>query len=152
MKPDQALQLQLVDKEKNPIHLSKVFLDIDLYTHGNYRYGFRLGSTNDQGRFHLNYGLVEAKRAEAAKIFLMDYNTLLADCDDRVKISVPTPEILKKAYDGIGQWFGGRVPDYAEGWSTANNAKIKAVDVFVELTQGESLVPIYCEVMNEGGS
>jgi hypothetical protein len=147
MKPDQALQLQLVDKEKNPIHLSQVFLDIDLYIHGNYRFGFRLGSTNDQGRYHVDYALVEAKRAEAAKIFLMDYNTPLAGCDDRVKISVPTPEILKKAYDGIGQWFEGRVPDYADGWITANNAKIKAEDVFVELTERESVVPIYCEVM-----
>ena len=148
MTPEQTILVQLVDKSGGSLHLPGVYVDVEFYTRGNYRYGFRLSPTNDNGELHIDYGMVEGKRAEGARIFLMDYNTPITDCDSRIKIYVPAAEELKKAHEGIGRWFDGRTPAYAAGWLTANNAKIKAKEVFSELQNGETLVQVPCEVIS----
>lgn len=147
MNPEQSILVQLVDKSNEPLHLSRVYVDLDFYTGGNPRYGFRLNPTDGQGRLKIDYEMVEAKRAEGAKVFVMDYNTSLTDCDGRVKICIPTIEMLKTAYDGIGRWFGGETPAYAEGWLLASNGKIKAEEVFVELKGQETFVQVPCLLM-----
>jgi hypothetical protein len=146
MKSDQTILVELVDQMDKTLNISKVFVDIELYTKGQYRYGFRLNPTDQQGKLRIDYEMVEAKRKEAAGVFLMDYNTPLTDCDNRVKIYLPTAETLRKAIEGIGQWFGGKVPDYAKAWMTANNAKVRAAETFVELREKETVVQIQCEI------
>lgn len=145
MKPGQIIFVSLIDLSGTPLQMSGIYVDVELYTHGNYRYGFRMGATNEQGELKIDYAMVEAKRAESAAVFLMDYNTPLEACDERVKISIPSEQILKKAYDGIGAWFGGVTPEYAKGWLTANNSKVKADEIFVELNAGETIVPMLCD-------
>ena len=147
MKPEQSIVVELVDEAGASLQLAGVYVDLELYTRGRYRYGFRLGATNNSGRICIDYEMVEEKRSEGARVFLMDYNTPITDCDRRVKIHVPTADELKKAYDGIGQWFEGKKPAYAEGWRTANNAKIESKEIFAELQDGETFIRVPCALI-----
>jgi hypothetical protein len=144
LRPEQEILVALVDAAGISLHLPRVYVDLELYNRRSSRYGFRLGATNNSGTVRIDYRSVEEKRSEGASVFLMDYSTPITDCDDRVKIHVPTADELRQAYQVIGQWFEGAKPAYAEGWLTANNARIEAKDICAELQEGETLIRVPC--------
>jgi hypothetical protein len=51
------------------------------------------------------------------------------------------------SHNAITKFYNGATPEHAKPWLTANNAKIKAEDVFVELHDGENLVKLPCAML-----
>jgi len=147
MKPTQTLIIQLVDEMGKPFRLADIYIDLSFFLQGQYRYGFRFGPTNRQGELHITYQDVETKRAIEAKIFLMDYNTPLDDCDDLVRISIPSMDKLKEAYEWNTKWFADKTSEDAKGWLNAANAKIRANEIPVKLHGTETIVSVPCSVV-----
>lgn len=150
MKFSDVVSVRLVDFSRRSLPMALVYLDLDFFTRGNYRYGFRLGPTDEYGLCKINFNLVENRRIEASEVFLMDYNTALSDCDKRIKISIPSVKELQEAYNRVCSWYNGKIPDYAKGWHLANNGKVRAEDVFAELAEGETVVEIPCALVEKG--
>lgn len=148
MKPGQAIEIQMVDSCGQPLRLSNVYVELSFYTHGNYRYSFLFGPTDNKGAMRIEYQDVERERMSSVKECVMDYNTTLDACDNRVKFNVPSSEQLRKSFDVATRWAGrGTTPEYAKGWLTAENTRIKANDVSAELKTEETIISIPCEVI-----
>ena len=147
MKPGQTLTLKFLDESKKPLLLSGIYVDLDFYMNGQQRYGFRFGSTNHRGELCIGYQDVERKRVADSKYNLMDYNTPLDDCDDLVRISVPSMDKLKEAYEWNTKCFAGKASEDAKGWLNAANAKIKANEISVKLHGTETIVSVPCSVI-----
>jgi hypothetical protein len=148
MKPEQIIKIQLVTGRGEPLRLDKVFSSVRLFTKGNYCYGFRLNSTDENGQLIIRYDDIEKARKSSAQESIMDYNTPLKDCDDEIGIQIPEAQDLEKAYEIAKRWAGkGVASPEMEAWLTANNAKIKAEEVSVSLHDGENLVRVPCVVL-----
>jgi hypothetical protein len=147
MKPSQTLTLKVLDESKKPLLLSGIYVDLDFYMNGQQRYGFRFGPTNHRGELRIGYQDVEKKRVADSKYNLMDYNTPLDDCDDLVRISIPSMDKLKDAYEWKIKWFADKSSEDAKGWLNAANAKIKADETSVKLHGIETIVSVPCSVV-----
>ena len=147
MKPEQIILVQLVDENGKQVQMGSVYVHLYLYTLGDFRYCFDFGPTDTLGNLRITFEEVEGKRIEAGKTSLMDYNTPLGECDNRVCIKVPSKKNLQDAYEAATSWNQGIPPEFAKPWLTANNMKIKASETFVELREKETIVPIKCEMM-----
>jgi hypothetical protein len=140
MKPTQALILQLRDELGNPLLLAGIYFDLLFFIQGQDCYGFRFGPTDGQGELRITYRDVETKRALEAKFYLMDYNTPLDDCDDRLKIQIPSADKLRKAYEWQAKWLDGGASPEAEGWLKSANPKLGGKEVAAELNGDETVV------------
>lgn len=129
--------------------MAGVFVEIDCFTKGRFRYAFRLpSSTNELGQLHFTFEDLENERMANSKECLMDYNTPLSTCDDRIRIRIPTMETLRASFDVATRWAGrGGTPEYAKKWLTANNAKIVAEDTFTDLWNRENLIRVFCRLV-----
>ena len=95
MTREQTIFLQLIDESNKPLALSNVIMVIHFFTNGNYRYGFKLPPTDNQGQLRISYDDIDAKRMESGSESLMDYNTPLADSDPQIRIEIPTDGELR---------------------------------------------------------
>jgi hypothetical protein len=139
MKSGQIIQVQLEDLTGAPLHVENVFLEIRLFTRGNYRYGFNIGRTDGCGKLCVSYSDVEIIRAEHAKQSLMDYNTSLIDCDPTIEIRVPTEEELRSRVETVRKTYG-TAPAWAQHWPS--NGGIEAQPRRIELGDSITLVAI----------
>jgi hypothetical protein len=139
MKPGQTIEVQLEDAAGAPLRLENVFLEIRLFTRGNYRYGFNIGRTDGSGKLRVSYPDVENMRAENAKQSLMDYNTPLIDCDPTVEIRVPTEEELRGRVETVRKTYG-TVPKWAQHWPS--NGEIEAEPRMIKLEDSLTQVAI----------
>jgi hypothetical protein len=147
MKPQQSIIIQLVNLDGSPLGMEAVYCRLNLYTHGTFRYCFKFGPTRNDGKLQITFEEVETERKAEGKIWLMDYNDPLTDCDSRVRLNIPSGDEMVASHNAITKFYNGATPEHAKPWLTANNAKIKAEDVFVELHDGENLVKLPCAML-----
>jgi hypothetical protein len=130
MHPDQAIRIQLVDEENKPLPVSDVMVEIQFFTKGDYRFGFKMGRTNEMGELKISYADVERLRAENAQRFLMDYNTNLEQCDSTVRIEIPSERQLRDASQAAHKAYGTE-PEWAKAWPS--NYRIESKPLLVQL-------------------
>jgi hypothetical protein len=145
MTPHDVLTVQLIDAQQQPIRMRDVAVRIDFFLNGTHRYGFRLGSTGEDGHLQVTYGDVEQRRLESLKMQPWDYKTRLEECDPMVRLSVPTSNELNAAVQMATSFNMGVVPADAEQWARANNHCVSCGAVEVEMRGGEVAVFIPCE-------
>jgi hypothetical protein len=121
-------------------------ISIDFFLHGNHRYGFRLGPTDDDGYLRVTYNDVEERRRANLKVQPWDYKTRLDECDLVVRMSVPTQDELDAAVRIATSFNMGVVPPEAEQWALANNRHVSCKEVDVQLVGGEVDVDIHCDL------
>lgn len=131
MKPDQSIEIQLVNGNGEAVALGNVMIDLYFYANGNFRYGFGVGRTDDSGCLTVFYSHVEAIRKKNAEFDVMDYNTELDDCDPRVEVVIDTEEGLRKRYDNVLRSYK-KPPAWADNWPS--NARVRGRRISVELT------------------
>ncbi len=139
MKPNQSIEIQFVNSNGEPLRLSNVVVELHCFTKGNFRYGFKVGRTDESGYLHVSYTDVEKMRQNNAKENLMDYNTKLDDCDPRVTVVIPTEQQLRQQYDNALRFYQAP-PPWAKNWPS--NAKVKTQEKSVELAQQTTRVEI----------
>ncbi len=130
MQPNQSIIIQIVDAENRPLPVGNVIVEVHFFTEGNYRFGFKMGRTNESGELTISYAEVERLRAENAQLFLMDYNTELEHCDSAVKINVPSEKQLRDASRAALKAYGVE-PDWAKPWPS--NIRVESKPVVVSL-------------------
>jgi hypothetical protein len=143
MKPAQSIQIQLVNGNGKPLHLGNVKLEIHFFTHGNFRYAFGVGLTDEKGYLKTSYSDVEKERREDSEYNLMDYNTKLDDCDSTVKIVILSGQELRERNEKALRYFDKPL-DWAKNWPS--NSKVKTQPVSVELRDQITHVQIPCEL------
>lgn len=148
MKPDQSIDVQLVDESGKPAAIYNVMINLSFFTKGNYRYGFSVGRTNLEGKLVVSYTDVEAIRQSNASYDLMDYNTRLEECDSRVEIVIDSENELRQRYDSVLRSYG-RAPTWASHWPS--NAAVLAQKKLVELAGPMTRVEIPAETENPRG-
>jgi hypothetical protein len=84
MKPDQSIEMQLVNGNGKPVAIANVMIDLSFYTKGNFRYRFGVGRTDDSGRLTVSYADVETIRQQYVDFDLMDYITLKLTPPNRI--------------------------------------------------------------------
>jgi len=139
MKPGQSIQIQLESPSGVPLALKNVLLEICLFTHGNFRYCFKVGRTDSKGELRISYSDLENLRAENAKQFLMDYNNPLEDCDPTIELRIPSEQELRDASENVVKSYG-RPPDWAAHWPS--NAQVYAEPKKVSLKKPLTQVSI----------
>jgi hypothetical protein len=144
MKPTQTLIIQFVGENEKPSLLANLYVDLLLFIRGTYCYGFRFGPTDAQGKLRIAYQDVENERAKAAKYDLMDYNTPIDNCDDILKIKLPSADELRKAYEWQTKSQTGGASTEAKNWIKAANSKVKCDETSVELKGTTTVVSIRC--------
>lgn len=139
MKPNQFIDIQLVNGNGRPLNLSNVVVEVHFFTKRNFRYCFEVGRTDDAGHVRTSYADVEKLRWSNAQENLMDYNTKLDSCDPQVKIVIPTEQQLREQHDNAMRFY--QVPPlWAKLWPS--NAKVNALEKLVELTEEITRVEI----------
>ena len=68
------------------MRIGNIVVEAHFTTKGNYRYGFKVGRTDESGALNVSYADIEKERRSNAGENLMDYNTL-EDCDPTIEIS-----------------------------------------------------------------
>ena len=101
------LSIQLVSHDGNRVEIAGVELDIRFYVQGRIRYTFLLGRTDDKGTVCTHLSDIEQQLQENRRIFLMDYNTGLDECDSVVGIFVPSPEEIARRDTARQTWWPG---------------------------------------------
>lgn len=90
------LTVQLRDPKGEPLRLAGVHLDIRFYNAGRFRYSFSLGRTDADGICRTTLEEVQRQLQANQRLFLMDYNTPLSDCDTMIGIVAPTARELSE--------------------------------------------------------
>src|SRR5260221_1542340 len=96
MKPNQSVEIQLVDVSGAPLRLGNILLESHFFTNGNLRYSFKVGRTDNNGQLRFSYADVDVIRRQYGAENLMDYNTPLEDCDPAITVVVPSEEQLRE--------------------------------------------------------
>ena len=117
MDPTVELIVRLVGTDAQPVALAGVEVDIRFYVHGNTRYTFTLGCTDDSGAVHTQLGNIERQLEENRRFFLMDYNTPLDECDSAVGIIIPSVDDLAEREAAKQKWWPDRkaAPETSNG-------------------------------------
>lgn len=142
MNPNQSIHIQLEDGKGQPLRMRNVLFAIHFFTGGKYRFGFMAGRTDETGESEISYADVEKLRSENAKLFLMDYNTRLEDCDPTVRITIPSERQLRDAVDAASK-FKIDSPDWVRDWP--QNSKVEAGPQMVELSDPVTNTRIVCK-------
>lgn len=108
------LKVELVRLDGIALALANVALDINFYVSGVKLYSFSAGETDAKGVCSMNYQHVFEQWLENRRLFLMDYNTPLQDCDDEVGIWAPSATELDRRLSAVKRWYG-KNSDEAEG-------------------------------------
>ena len=131
MRPDQSIEIQLMDDHGNSLPLANVMIELSFYTNGRFRYSFGVGRTDSAGQLIVSYSDLEAIRKENAEFNLMDYNTKLDECDPRVEVVIESEGQLRDSYDQVLRYYSAP-PDWAKIWPS--NSYVRAHKKFADLT------------------
>lgn len=120
------LEIQLANQAEDILNFADVSLDILLYVNGQQRYRFDAGETNRFGQLSVGYEQLELKRAENQKFALMDYNTPLMSCDEKISIVVPSMADLRARFEAVEKWFPADAVQLSMRLKRSNNDKVAA--------------------------
>ena len=110
MNPESELTVQLVGSDGGALELAGIEVDIRFYMHGQTRYTLILGRTDDNGVVRTHLSDIERQLQENRRVFLMDYNTPLSECDSVVGIVTPSVEDLAQREASRQKWWPETVP------------------------------------------
>lgn len=130
------LQIQLNDPDCMPLAIAKVFVDVAFQTEGRERYRFEAGETDSSGQISASYEYFDKIRRDNQLFAIMDYNTMLEDCDPVITVSVPTPAELIRRVDALRKWFPERMRAFSERVKASNNGRVQVKETRVELIDG----------------
>ena len=136
MRPGSLLQIQLNDSDNLPLAIAKVFVDVAFQKEGRERYRFEAGETDSGGQISASYDHFEKIRRDNQSFAVMDYNTVLEDCDSVISVSVPTPAELTRRVDALRKWFPERMRALSERVKASNNYRVQVEETRVELIDG----------------
>ncbi len=143
----QSLEIQIVDRDaQRPVKVGNILVEIHFFMKGAYRFCFKVGRTNEAGNLNVSEADIEQVRKENALENLMDYNTSLADCDQTVRLVIPSEEQLQQQRDAAIKFYG-RSPDWSENWPE-NRLLKKRIDKPIDLKQEHTFVNIPVEMVN----
>jgi hypothetical protein len=146
MTPNQSIEIQLVDREGKPFLLGKVKIEINFFTHGNFRYAFGAGFTDEMGHMTVTYFELEAQRRKSSEYNVMDYNTKLDDCDPKLELVVLSDEELRQRNNKAERYFDAPLP-WAKDWPS--NIRVGAQKIRVMLREEVTRVDIPVQSMRE---
>jgi hypothetical protein len=130
MRQGDSLHIQLSEAQGSPLTIANVYVVIQLFTRGNYRYGFMAGHTDAAGRIVVTYDSLEEQRRENSAMFIMDYNTQLEDCDPVAKLVVYSEQDLRAKRSKALKTFGNE-PSWATPWPS--NALVEVTPLTIQL-------------------
>jgi hypothetical protein len=136
MRRGSLLQIQLNDPDHIPLAIAKVFVDVAFQKEGRERYRFEAGETDSGGQISASYDHFEKIRRDNQSFAVMDYNTVLEDCDSVISVSVPTPAELTRRVDALRKWFPERMRALSERVKASNNYRVQVEEMRVELIDG----------------
>ena len=139
MRAEQLLQIQLTDRENQPLLAANILIDVQFFVAGRLRYTFVAGRTASSGNLVVTYDDLEAMRRDMAQLFLMDFNTRLEDCDPTVNLKIPSQGSLITRHDNALRSYQ-KAPRWAEDWPS--NSEVKADGISVELHDDVARVDI----------
>lgn len=146
MRDDFTIELQLADRSGAPVARERVLVDVIVFLHAKVRYKFNVGMTSALGKLTVNFDQLEKVRLENQKMFLMDYNTPLVDCDPKVEFSVPGEKELQERVVAIKTWFPSDVTSVEKISGNGNSDVVcEGVSVDVDLNP-EAKILIKCDV------
>jgi hypothetical protein len=144
---DEQLTVRLRDAKGEPVHIAGVELDLRFYIEGRFRYSFSLGRTDAHGVCHTSFQEIERQLEASRQIFLMDYNTPLADCDTLVGIAAPTAREIAERQASQAKYWPKEPPSYI---GTANH-RVHCHEQKFELRRASgNAFDLICEVEAEG--
>jgi len=146
MKSNQSIIVQLVDSTGKIIRQDGVIITIAFFLRGKYRYGFKVGPSDEHGSIHIYYVDLEESRLRDLAIQPMDFKTRFEECDDVVEIRMPTGDELIRAADILTTMERGKCKDLAFIWKQATNYQISADTVAIQLEKRESRIEMCCHV------
>lgn len=119
------------------MRIEGVLLEICFFRGGNYRYGFVVGRTDNEGCLKISFDDIERCRLKNARENLMDYNTPLEDCDPTIRIAAPSDQQLRELAKNAMHFYSNP-PGWAKPWPA--NGQIKAVEEEVALVGNTTTV------------
>lgn len=148
------VNVQLVDSSGIALPVANVILDIHLYLTGVRRYSFTGGETDSGGYCSIKLDDVTEQWIENRKLFLMDYNTPLQDCDDEVGISAPSADDLAERVLAVQKWFPNDLPKFRSTVSSSGNDEVKSFEQKVKIlpSANENTIRYVCDIVGNDGS
>ena len=139
----EELTVQLRDAEGEPVRVAGVHLDLLFYVEGRFRYSFSLGRTDVHGVCRTTFEDVEQQLEANRRLFLMDYNTPLSDCDRLVGITAPAASELVEREASRAKWWPDEPPMYVG----AANDRVRCPEQKFELRRGSgNAFELVCDV------
>jgi hypothetical protein len=129
---DGVITVRLNDAKGEPIRVSGVHLDICFYIERRLRYSFSLNRTDAHGISRTSFEEIERQLEANRRLFLMDYNTPLSDCDPLVGIVAPTAADLVEREAARAKWWPDEPPMYVG----AANDRVRCPEHKFELCRG----------------
>ena len=142
MNSRQSLGIQLVSNDGAHLQIGNVLVELHFFAGGQYRFGFKIGRTNSAGALTISYDDVEKIRTERAAESLMDYNSKLEDCDNRIQVVIPSEVILRGQLATVQRIYE-TAPEWSKHWPS--NASIRPARTLVDLAEGITHVEISTE-------
>ncbi len=102
---DDELMVRLRDRKGEAVTVAGVYLDLRFYIKGRFRYSFYFGLTDAHGACRTTFGKIERQLEANQRLFLMDYNTALSDCDTLIGIVAPTASELVERQVARLKWW-----------------------------------------------
>jgi hypothetical protein len=101
MREGQAILVRVQDPTDRWRPVPDVILQIALFKDGKRRYAFSLPPSSPEGIVRATYLDLEKMRLENSRLFIMDYNTPLDECDDVFSVVLRPERDLVRAIDSI---------------------------------------------------
>lgn len=138
----EQIMVRLRDPKGQPVPVGGVHLDIRFYVEGRFRYSFSLGRTDVHGICRTTFGGIEQQLEANRRLFLMDYNTPLSDCDTAVGIAAPATGELIEREAARAKWW----PEESPAYVGAANDRVRCPEQKFELRGGSgNAFELVCE-------
>jgi hypothetical protein len=142
---DEELTVRLRDAKGDPVPVAGVHLDLHFYIEGRFRYSFSLGRTDVHGVCRTTFQEIERQLEANRRLFLMDYNTPLTDCDTLVGIAAPSGGELVEREAVRAKWG----PTEPSMYVSAANQRVRCAEQKFELRRGTgNAFELVCEVVD----
>ena len=137
------LTVQLIDANGEALRVCGVHLDLRFYTEGRFRYSYSLGRTDAHGVSRTTLQDIQRQLEANQRLFLMDYNTPLADCDTLVGIVAPSMSELVEREAARAKWW----PNDPSTYVGASNGRVRCREQRFELHRGRgNSFDLVCDV------
>jgi len=139
----EELTVRLRDSNGEPLPFAGVHLELRFYLKGRFRYSFSLGRTDDEGICRITLQEIEQQLEADRRLFLMDYNTPLSDCDTMVGIASPTANELREREAARAKWW----PQEPSAYAGATNGRVRCPEQKFELSRGSgNAFELFCDL------